>query len=85
MKVPKAAKSAARKDQRIVEIRAYPDGWVANNYKYAILGKRHTWVKKYKRWVYQGYETIDRKKPYGRGPVWVGLSANGGRLASEST
>ena len=82
MKVPSEAKSAARKDQRIVEIRAYPDGWVAKSYRYTILGKRHTWVKKQKRWNYKGYELVDRKKSFGRGPDWVGLSEKGGRLAS---
>ena len=80
--IPPAAKTAARKDQRIIEICAYPDGWVANAYKYSILGHKHTWRKVNARWTYMGYTMVDRKKPYANGPAWVCFSKNKGRLAS---
>ena len=81
--LPAAAKRAAHRDSRIVEIHTYPDGWVPNSYRWRAAGRRIVWRRNGPRhWIVDRVETIDRKRSGGNGPDWVCLSAAGGRLAS---
>ena len=80
--MPKAARAAARRDSRIVEVSVYPDGWVPNSYRYRCPGEKHTFRKSNGRWKHVGVSEIDRKRSGGHGPEWVAHSERGGRLAS---
>ena len=81
--LPTDAKTAARKDKRIVEINVYPDGWVPNSYRWRSPGVRHVYRRNGSgHWKHVATIDIDRKRPHGDGPSWIGKSATGGRLAS---
>ena len=81
--LPKAAREAAKKDRRIVQLVTYPDGWVSNSYRYRAPGQRTIWERKpgNGHWHTVRFEDIDRKRAHGQGPRWAGLSEKGGRLA----
>ena len=80
---PEDAKKSARCDKRIVEIFFYPDGWVPGAYNWPAPGRRVVFARnKSRQWVQSYIEPIDRKRPHGEGPAWVGMSENLGRLAS---
>lgn len=66
------------RDERIVEIVEYLDGFVPNSYKWPAPGTRII-----HRRDGSSYTTrYDRKRKRGQGPAWVAMSAAGGRLIS---
>lgn len=73
--------SAIRADERIVSVKVYADGWVANCYRWDAPGQAAVLGVVDGRWQIDG-EWYDRKRSYGSGPLWVARSARGGRLAS---
>lgn len=81
--MPTDAHRAALADDRIVSVTVYEDGWVANSYKWASVGRKTVF---HRRDFGDGWneveETYDRRRSYGVGPIWVGFSERGGRLAS---
>lgn len=80
---PADAKTAARKDHRIVTIHEYPDGWVPNSYSYRAPGLRRVFQRNGSgHWIHVASETVDRKRSGGNGPRWVALTRAGGRVAS---
>ena len=80
---PEAAKVAARKDRRIVEINDYPNGWVSNSYKWRAPGTRRVFRRNGSgHWVHVANTPIDRKRSGGNGPAWIAMSEAGGRVAS---
>ena len=82
IELPDAAKRAARRDKRIVEIAVTPDGWLPNAYKWPSAGRRATSQRNGSgQWKCRRVETIDRKRSHGDGPLWIGRSAAGGALA----
>ena len=92
---PKEVMEAVENDSRIVKVLFYPEGFVANSYKYPCprvrvvytmdeILHRHGVVK---NWLAAGLykrtqETYDAKRSNGIGPNWTALSVKGGRLAS---
>ena len=68
-------------DPRVVEIREYLDGWVAQRYRWRAPGKalRHVRAEGGIRTEPMSY---DRKRSHGVGPYAVAFSERGGRLAS---
>ena len=80
---PDAAKKAARKDKRIVQIRVFPDGWLPNSYNWPAAGRRFIFERNGARqWRLARVEGIDRKRAHGEGPEWTAVSERGGTLAS---
>jgi hypothetical protein len=69
-------------DPRIVEIRAYGSGFVANAYRWPCVREGCRFVRRNGRMRRIPIE-YDAKRPYGQGPRWVAFSAKGGRLASK--
>lgn len=65
-------------DERIVRIRTYPEGFVANAYKY----RCDRLTVDYFRDGVKGQYLYDAKRSHGRGPNWVAFSKRNGRLAS---
>ena len=81
IKDARTVRGLMRRDKRIVHVRSYDDGWVANAYHYAAPGNFREW------WLKDGElkhrtGSYDRKRPHGIGPNWVAFSAAGGRLDS---
>ena len=82
-KAPEASRKAASKDNRIVELHDYPNGWVNNSYKWRCPGTRRTFRRNGAgHWVHTANTAIDRKCHGGNGPEWVAVSEAGGRIAS---
>ena len=75
---PADAIAAAEADSRIVEIATYPDGWVPNSYRFRAPGRRVIFGRADGFAAPVRTEAIDRKRSNGRGPDWVGITANGG-------
>jgi hypothetical protein len=65
------------RDPRIVTIRVY-DGFVAKAYKWPCPRV----AVEYSRDGTKQEVHYDAKRSHGRGPMWVAMSAKGGRLAS---
>jgi hypothetical protein len=63
-------------DERIVSVREYLDGWVANAYRYPAPGRA---VEHFRDGNF-AMLSYDRKRKNGRGPSWVAKSAKGGTL-----
>ena len=91
IQIPEAARQAAREDERIVELRVFPDGWVPNAYKWPAPGRRVVlkpaapetgFTREDSVWQIERVDDIDRKRSRGEGPYWVAVSEKGGRLAS---
>lgn len=70
------------KDPRVRTVIWYPEGFVANNYKYPAPGKRTIWNRDQYGEITKHVQTYDRKRTHGRGPTFVALSEKGGRLKS---
>ena len=70
------------KDERIVDVTFYLDGWVPNSYRYRAPG--NSVVVRINDGKPTAHESgYDRKRRHGQGPAVVALSAKGGRLYSE--
>jgi len=72
-------KAEFEKDERVMSIRVYHDGWVPNAYKYRAPGRMTTYYR-------DGREVggaYDRKRSRGVGPYLVAFSERDGRLASR--
>ena len=63
-------------DDRIVEVAEYPQGFVANAYRWSAPGKRVVTTRGGETF----HEVYDRKRSYGQGPAWVARSARRGCL-----
>lgn len=74
--------AAIAKDQRIVRVTIYLDGWVPNSYHWPIEG-RCLWLTRRDGGTWGAhFGTYDRKRSHAKGPEWVAFSERGGRLAS---
>ena len=71
-----------KRDPRIVTVRSYDSGWVANKYSWPAPGKAREWNLQEDGTLKFHTISYDRKRPHGAGPNWTALSAAGGRLAS---
>ena len=76
-----AIADAIEKDPRIVQVKIYEDGWVANSYRWDAPGTAIIYLKQEDgSWIETaGY--YDRKRAYAQGPYWSAFSARNGRLA----
>jgi len=78
--MPDHIRAAFDADPRIVRVREFHDGWVANSYRYPAPGSCDDWSR-------DGsvtHHAYDRKRAYGQGPRIIGYSARGGRLLSRN-
>lgn len=81
--VPYDAILAAEKDDRITSIHVYPDGWVANSYRWPKMGRKLLFQRDHNgKWQQVSEGKIDMKRANGTGPLWVAFSCKGGRLNS---
>lgn len=74
-------KKMMKDDPRIVEVREYSEGFVANAYRWPAPRTGVRWSMTpdgLERYEFQ----YDAKRRHGRGPSWVAFSERGGRLAS---
>lgn len=83
--LPHTATAIADDDTRITSIVVYPDGWVSNSYKWPKNGRKLTYVRNSNgQWEKATEGKVNMRRSYGEGPLWVGFSEKGGRLASGS-
>ena len=61
-------------DSRIVYIREYPAGFVANSYRWPAPATRYVTTRN----GTINTETYDSKRSHGKGPNWVAVSIKGG-------
>ena len=71
-------------DKRVMKIRCYLDGWVANSYKWKCEGYKYELTRRDDGNWNGVMSTYDRKRSNGTGPKYVAFSEKGGRLYSES-
>lgn len=69
-------------DTRVRTVLWYPEGFVANSYKYAAPGNRVVWNRNANGDITKHVQIYDRKRSNGWGPTFVALSEKGGRLKS---
>lgn len=75
---PSKVQTMFNSDERIVRVVYYENGWVPNSYKWRAPGSCTVYLR-------DGTvkpDTYDRKRSGGAGPLMVGFSEKGGRLAS---
>ena len=69
-------------DERVHYVIHYPEGFVANSYKWPCPRTAKVLIRQPEGHIVVREKHYDAKRPHGRGPTWVAFSYKNGRLAS---